>query len=45
MVAVGDKAGEARGRFGDRIRLGDAEDVEAFAPGVGDELGLDRRRF
>jgi hypothetical protein len=37
VAARFEKGAEARGRFGDGIGRGDANDVEALAAGVGEE--------
>jgi hypothetical protein len=44
-VAPGsDELAEARRRIGDGVRCGNAEDVEAFGLGVGDEARLQPRQ-
>jgi hypothetical protein len=45
MVAGREEFAEAPGGIGDRIRGGDAGDIEAGALAVGDQRGLRVRRF
>jgi hypothetical protein len=43
-MAGGEELGEAAGRLGGGIRGSDADDVEALAAGLGEELGLQKSR-
>jgi hypothetical protein len=45
MMAFGEKLPQALGRLRDRIRGGDADDVKAFPPRVGDEGVLQKSRL
>jgi hypothetical protein len=44
MVAVGEKAGEACRRLRDRVGRRDADGIEAFRPGVGDQGSFQKSR-
>jgi len=43
MMAVGEELLQPAGCERDGVRVGDPDDVEACAPGIGDEAGLQRR--
>ena len=45
MAAFGDECGKPRRGFGNGIGRGDADDVEAFPPAVGDQSGSGGRRI
>jgi len=42
VTTRGEELGEAGGGLGDRVRRGDADDVEAFALAIGNQEGFGR---
>ena len=44
MMAFGEELPETPGGFGNRIRRGDADDIEPFPPRIGDQRVLQKSR-
>jgi hypothetical protein len=45
VVTLGEELAEPPGRFGNRIRRGDADDIETLTPRVGEEGLLQKSRL